>query len=154
RIRREPPDDSSEASPSKSDKPQVSEPQAREPQAGEAEPKAREPEPTAASKRGRGFDKRRSQSDDLVPARWVPCIGDQVRFAARHRVDTDATLDSVGVITEIGAGPAGSRLIGINHCALRLESEVELIARAAESNGQATTKNATDKPSRGNVAAE
>ncbi|MCA9221662.1 MAG: hypothetical protein KDA71_15125, partial [Planctomycetales bacterium] len=151
------PDDSSEASPSKSDEPQAREPQAREPQAREpqvSEPKAREPEPTAASKRGRGFDKRRSQSDNLAPARWVPCIGDQVRFAARHRVETDATLDSVGVITEIGAGPAGSRLIGINHVALRLESEVELIARAAESNGQATTKNATDKPSRGNVAAE
>ncbi|MCA9222619.1 MAG: hypothetical protein KDA71_19970, partial [Planctomycetales bacterium] len=43
RIRRETPDDSSEASPSKSDEPQAREPQAREPQV--SEPKAREAEP-------------------------------------------------------------------------------------------------------------
>ncbi|MEZ6111028.1 MAG: hypothetical protein R3C99_08440 [Pirellulaceae bacterium] len=149
RIRRETPDDSSEASSSKSDEPQAPEPQAREP-----EPKASEPEPTAASKRGRGFDKRRSQSDNLAPATMGALHRRSSPFAAAHPWKRTRRGFRRRHHGDRRRGRRRSRLIGINHCALRLESEVELIARAAEGNGQATAKDATDKPSRGNVAAE
>lgn len=137
RIRRQAPDELSETSSSDTSEPQTS-----------------DSAPAVPPKKGRGFERRRSQSDELATARWVPRIGDQVRYAAHHKVETEAALDSVGVITEIGAGPAGSRLIGINHCALRLESEVELITNAAEGNGRATDTRTTDKSAQTNVAAE